>query len=130
MYDVDAEFPGAPYEFRAQWLEENLGFLKELDGQLPDTILQPNSTIFGADTQQQFLLLGRRIWYQILKIRIYESKDGQNHDHPTDASSLRLSKPVEGFQRTVPQEFEFFVGKSVHVQLPLVIVISIQGFPR
>ena len=50
MYDVTLDLQALSLNVKADYLESNLEFLKELDRQLPDTTLSDTAIIIGADT--------------------------------------------------------------------------------
>ena len=58
MYAVRPALQSAPIKYQADWLERNLGFLKELDGQLPDTThSEPKQPSSSAPIQLQAAVL-------------------------------------------------------------------------
>ena len=61
MYAVHPALQSAPIKYQADWLERNLGFLKELDGQLPDTTHLKSGAVLAADAVAAALVdpLGR-----------------------------------------------------------------------
>ena len=110
MYAVHPALQSAPIKYQADWLERNLGFLKELDGQLPDTThsepKQPSSSAPIKLPAAVPALLATESVSDHVKVlnQVFESTVPRMPESMTVKGKWRTSG-ADGSRVTKPQEF-------------------------